>query len=310
MLKVNNIHKSYYQKKVINDLSFSVQEGEIYGLLGPNGAGKTSVLRILNKIIEPEKGDLYYNKEILQFQHLKKFGYLPEERGLYKSMTVWKHLLLFAHLKELNYKEAKKRVSFWLEKLNILSWKDKKIEQLSKGMAQKIQFIACLIHQPQLIILDEPFSGFDPLNIDLFEQILIELKKEGKSIIISSHNMKSVETMCDRALLIQNGQKIIEGSVSSWKKDYKKNIYSIKFKGNMLAFANALWSNFELLDKKEIEEGVFEAIVKMRHENNFQDLIRSLLTNVEIIKAEEVFPDLQQIFVDLVTPLQTETTPQ
>jgi len=301
MLQLTSITKSYFQKIAVDDVSLSLNEGEIFGLLGPNGAGKTTLIRIINRIIEPEKGEVRYQGELMKGRHLAEIGYLPEERGLYKSMTVYDHAMFLGRLRRMSKEEVNRSLNNWLEKFEITSWKNKRIEELSKGMAQKVQFICAVLHEPKLLILDEPFSGFDPVNVELIQNELKSMKKAGKTIMLSSHNMKSVEEICDRAALIHQSKKILEGSVLQLRDDRKDGRYAIKFKGNMLAFTHALWTGFELLEKEELAKDRFVAYVAMRGENNFQDLLKTLIGQIEIEAAWEVLPSMQQIFIETVT---------
>ena len=301
MLQLISITKSYFQKIAVDDVSLSLNEGEIFGLLGPNGAGKTTLIRIINQIIEPEKGEVRFQGELMKRKHLAELGYLPEERGLYKTMTVYDHAMFLGRLRRMSKDEVNKSLNYWLEKFDIASWKNKRIEELSKGMAQKVQFICAVLHEPKLLILDEPFSGFDPVNVELIQNELKAMKKAGITILLSSHNMKSVEEICDRVALIHQSKKILEGSVVQLREDRKDGRYAVKFKGNMLAFTHALWTGFELLDKEELSKDRFIAYVAMRSENNFQDLLKTLIGQIEIEAAWEVLPSMQQIFIELVT---------
>lgn len=301
MLQLTSITKSYFQKIAVDDVSLSLQEGEIFGLLGPNGAGKTTLIRIINRIIEPEKGEVRYKGELMKRKHLAEIGYLPEERGLYKTMTVYDHAIFLGRLRGMSKDEVNKSLTSWLDKFEITSWKNKRIEELSKGMAQKVQFICAVLHEPSLLILDEPFSGFDPVNVELIQNELKAMKKAGKTIMLSSHNMKSVEEICDRAALIHQSKKILEGSVLQLREDRKDGRFAIKFKGNMLAFTHALWTGFELLEKEELAKDRFIAYVSMRGESTFQDLLKTLIGQIEIEAAWEVLPTMQQIFIETVT---------
>lgn len=300
ILELEHISKSFYQKKAVDDVSLQINEGEIFGLLGPNGAGKTTLIRIINKIIQPERGVVHFQKELLNERHLQLIGYLPEERGLYRTMTVEDHAVFLGRLRGMNKQDILQNLNYWLDRFQIQEWRKKRIEELSKGMAQKVQFICTVLHQPQLLILDEPFSGFDPINVELIQQELIEMKAKGKTILLSSHNMKSVEELCDRIALIHQSKKIIEGSVSKIRSDRKNGSYAVRFRGNMIAFVNALWTNFELTDKEILGDNRFVAYVKMRYDNNFQDLLKSLLGQIEIEAAWEVLPSMQDVFIDLV----------
>jgi len=301
MLQLTSITKSYFQKIAVDDVSLSLNEGEIFGLLGPNGAGKTTLIRIINRIITPEKGEVRYQGELMKGKHLSQIGYLPEERGLYKTMTVYDHAMFLGRLRRMSKEEVNRNLTSWLEKFEITSWKNKRIEELSKGMAQKVQFICAVLHEPKLLILDEPFSGFDPVNVELIQNELKSMKKAGKTILLSSHNMNSVEQICDRAALIHQSKKIVEGSVMQLREERKDGRFAIKFKGNMLAFTHALWTGFELLEKEEITKDRYIAYVAMRGENNFQDLLKTLIGQIEIEAAWEVLPSMQQIFIETVT---------
>ena len=300
LLSVENVDKYYFRKIALNNISFEVKKGEIFGLLGPNGAGKTTLIRLINKITNPNKGTIKFNNEYLSDKHLKKIGYLPEERGLYTSLSVEEHVIFLATLKGLTKSEAKESLNYWLNKFEISNWKNKKIEQLSKGMAQKVQFICSVIHNPELLILDEPLSGFDPINIHLIVQILHELKKDGKTIILSTHDMKNVEEICDRILLLNHSKKIIEGSVSELREKHNKGLYGIRFKGNMIAFATALWTDFELVEKKEISKDKFEVIVKKRGDQKLDDFIKAMLDKVEIDAVWNILPGMQEVFIGLI----------
>ena len=304
MLEIQNISKSFYKKIALDDVSLKINQGEIFGMLGPNGAGKTTLIRIINKIIEPEKGVVRFKGDLMTQKHLAEIGYLPEERGLYKSMTVESHALFLGQLRGLSKSDVKIKLNYWLEKFNIQNWRDKRIEELSKGMAQKVQFICTVLHEPSLLILDEPFSGFDPINVELIKQELIEMKSKGKTIILSSHNMESVEAICDRVALIHESKKIINGKISELQENRKKGEYAVRFRGSMIAFVNALWTGFEIVDKEILGDDKFIVRVKMRGENRFDDLLKVLIGQINIEAAWEVLPSMQEIFIDLVQPKQ------
>ena len=227
LLEVNKIVKQYGDYVALNEVSLSVPKGSIYGLLGPNGAGKTSLIRIINQITLPDSGEIILDGEKLQPKHVQYIGYLPEERGLYKSMKVGEQCLYLAQMKGLTKAEAKKQLDYWFDRLGIQGWWNKKIQELSKGMAQKIQFVVCVLHQPKLLIFDEPFSGFDPVNANLIKDQIIELKNNGTTIILSTHRMESVEEMCDYVALINNSKKIIDGRVFDVREKFKKNIFGV-----------------------------------------------------------------------------------
>lgn len=300
MLEVQNISKSFFRKVALDDVSLNVKPGEIFGLLGPNGAGKTTLIRIINRIIEPDKGHVRINGDLMTQQHLSMIGYLPEERGLYRTMTVEDHALFLGQLRGLAKKDVNTQLDFWLDKFSINDWRKKRIEELSKGMAQKVQFVCTVLHEPKILILDEPLSGFDPVNVELIKQELIEMRAKGKTIILSTHNMKSVEEICDRAALIDRSKKILEGRISEIQEARKTGEYAVKFRGSMIAFVNALWTGFELVDKEILGDDRFIARVKMRGDNNFEDLLRTLLGQVKIEAAWEVLPSMQDVFIDLI----------
>ncbi len=300
MLEVKNISKSFYRKIALDDVSMTVNSGEIFGLLGPNGAGKTTLIRIINRIIEPDKGHVRFKGDIMTQQHLSQIGYLPEERGLYRSMTVEDHALFLGQLRGLSKGDVKRQLEYWLERFEITDWRKKRIEELSKGMAQKVQFICTVLHEPALLILDEPFSGFDPINIELIKQELIEMRAKGKTIILSSHNMRSVEEICDRVALINHSRKIVEGRVSDLQDERKMGLYAVKFRGNMIAFVNALWTGFEIEDKDILGDDRFVVRVRMRGDSSFEDLLKVLMGQVKIEAAWEVLPTMQDVFIDLV----------
>lgn len=301
MLEVNQISKSFYRKEALQDVSLKVGEGEIYGLLGPNGAGKTTLIRIINRIITPDSGHIRFQGELMSDKHLELIGYLPEERGLYRNMTVEDHAIFLGRLRGLSKADVKQKIDYWFDKFEINDWRKKRIEELSKGMAQKVQFICTVLHEPKLLILDEPFSGFDPLNVELIKNELIQMKHQGKMIMLSTHNMKSVEEICDSAVLINDSRKVAEGTVSDLQSSIKSGLYSVRFRGNMIAFANALWTGFEVIEKDLLGDDRFRVTVKMRDDNNFNDLLQVLIGQVELEGAEELIPSMQDVFIDLVS---------
>ncbi|MFN5911199.1 MAG: ABC transporter ATP-binding protein [Bacteroidota bacterium] len=301
MLEVKNISKAFYRKVALDDVSITVNAGEIYGLLGPNGAGKTTLIRVINRIIQPDSGYVRFKGDLMTQQHLENIGYLPEERGLYRTMTVQDHALFLGQLRGLSKSDAKQKFEFWIERFDIKDWRKKRIEELSKGMAQKVQFICTVLHEPTLLILDEPFSGFDPLNVELIKQELIAMKSKGKTIILSSHNMKSVEEICDRVALIDHSRKVVEGSVTELQESRKTGLYAVRFRGNMIAFVNALWAGFEIEDKEVMGDDRFVVRLRMRGENTFDDLLKVIMGQVKIEAAWEVLPSMQDIFLELVS---------
>lgn len=306
MLKVENISKSFFRKQALNDVSLEVNKGEIFGLLGPNGAGKTTLIRVINRITEADSGVVRINGDLMVRKHLENIGYMPEERGLYKSMTVEEHAVFLGRLRGLSKEDVKIKLNYWLEKFEIIDWKKKRIEELSKGMAQKVQFICTVLHEPDLLILDEPYSGFDPINTELIKNELTAMRNKGKTIILSTHNMKSVEEVCDRVALIHNSKKLVEGRVSDLQGDRKEGLYAIKFRGNMIAFVTALWAGFEVVDTTNPSDNLFVVKVKLRGDNTFDDLLKTLIGQIQIEAAWEVLPSMQDIFISLVQPKTAE----
>ncbi len=300
ILRVENIIKQYANHRALDDISISTKQGEIFGLLGPNGAGKTSLIRIINQITAPDSGQILLNGQEITREDISKIGYLPEERGLYKKMKVGEQALYFARLKGMSKSEAKRKLKFWFEKFEISSWTNKKVEELSKGMAQKIQFITTVLHEPKLLILDEPFSGFDPINTELIKSEILRLKENGTSIMLSTHNMNSVEEICDSIALINKSKLVVSGSLEDVKKQYDSDIYSVKFKGVMMAFANALWTGFELIDKEQLDDNTAIAYIKMKNGNKVNDLLKAILPSVEVEEIHKVIPSMNDIFIKAV----------
>jgi ABC-2 type transport system ATP-binding protein len=301
MLEVKEISKRYGKKLALNNVSAQFMAGKINGLLGPNGAGKTTLIRIINQIIEPDKGGVYWNEKLCTPLFLEKVGYLPEERGMYTNMTVAHYLTFLGKLRGMDKFRIQQELSFWFEKFDIGDWRDKRIEELSKGMAQKIQFIATIFHDPELIIFDEPFSGFDPVNVRLIRREMRELKDKGKTILLSTHNMASVEELCDRAVLIHQGEVVKEGTIAALRNSGDTKVYAIQFTGNMIAFATALWAGFDLIDKKILDEHRFIVRVRLLGENTFKDLLHTLMPHIEIEGAWEEIPGMEDVFISATT---------
>lgn len=300
ILRAENIIKRYGTHTALNDVSISVKPNSIFGLLGPNGAGKTSLIRIINQITGPDQGKVYFEGQDLQPKHIESIGYLPEERGLYKKMKVGEQAIYLARLKGMSKRDAQTNLKEWFERFEISDWWNKKIEELSKGMAQKVQFIITVMHKPKLLILDEPFSGFDPINAELIKNEIIRIKNEGATIIFSTHNMGSVEEMCDHIALINNSKKILDGSVRDVKKEYRTNEYEVEFNGNMIGFTNSLWTCAELLDKAQLDENTFKAKVKLLGNHNVNTMLQNLISGVEIRGLKEIVPSMNDIFIDVV----------
>jgi len=297
MLEVRNITKRYGIKLALDNVSAKFEPGKIHGILGPNGAGKTTLIRIINQIITPDDGGVYLNNRLMTREQLSSLGYLPEERGMYPNMTVSDFLLFMGSLRGLHKNESKAALDYWMEKFAIQEWRGKRIEELSKGMAQKVQFISTVFHNPDLLILDEPFSGFDPGNVKLMRGILREMKEEGKTILLSTHNMNSVEELCDHVVLIDKSKKILEGTVQEVKGYHSEKLYAVQFSGNMIAFATALWTGFDLVDKKIIGENRYIARVRMVGDSNFRSLLETLVPKIDIEGAWEELPSMEEVFI-------------
>jgi ABC-2 type transport system ATP-binding protein len=300
IFSAKEIVKKYDKHTALDGVSINVKKNSIFGLLGPNGAGKTSLIRIINQITGPDAGELFFNGEKLQQHHIERIGYLPEERGLYKKMEVGEQALYLAQLKGLSKQEALKRLKYWFEKFEITTWWNKKIEELSKGMQQKVQFIVTVLHEPELLILDEPFSGFDPINANLIKNEILELKEKGTSIIFSTHNMASVEELCDDIALINRSKKILEGSVKEIRKEYRTNTYKVEFTGNIISFTNAIWTGCELIEK-HTEGNVNVATVKLLYDATPNQLLQAIMPHVMVNGLEEVIPSMNDIFISRVS---------
>ncbi len=299
IITVSHIVKRYAQHTALNDVSINVPEGTIYGLLGPNGAGKTSLIRIINQITAPDEGEIMFYNEKLSSQHTSKIGYLPEERGLYKKMKVGEQALYLAQLKGLEKKQALDKLRLWFKKFEIIDWWDKKVEELSKGMAQKVQFIVTVLHEPALLILDEPFSGFDPINVELIRKELLRLKSEGATIILSTHNMASVEELCDNITLINHSKSVLEGSVHEIKQRYKEHIWEVKFAGREDAFTNGINNRF-FIDTIETEHNIHRVHIKIPNEFSPNDLLKSIIPVCEVHGFSEILPSMSEIFIAAV----------
>ena len=295
VLEVRSVSKSYSHHKALDDVSISVPEGQIFGLLGPNGAGKTSLIRIINQITMPDQGDILFKGNSLSSEHIKTIGYLPEERGLYKKMKVGEQALYLAQLKGLSTAEAKTALKEWFKKFDIEPWWDKTVEDLSKGMAQKVQFITTVLHRPKLLIFDEPFSGFDPINANIIKDEIIKLKEQGTSIIFSTHRMESVEELCDHIGLIDKSKKILDGPVQQIKENFKQQIYAVDFSSSNLDFLNVLPESFKLINKNN-----HQAEIQILNQAPASDLIRFLLDKSDIKAFEEKIPTINEIFIRTV----------
>ena len=293
MLSLQHIVKQFDSYKANNDISFDVPSSSVFGLLGPNGAGKTTLIRIITGITAPDSGTVLLDGRVFRLENRKDIGYMPEERGLYKKMKVGEQLVYLAQLKGLSQAESTKRIKHWLQKFNIESWWGKKIDELSKGMQQKIQFIATVVHQPKLVILDEPFSGLDPINADLIIKEIEELKKNGATVIFSTHRMEQVEELCKSIVLINKGKNILEGNVTDLRKQFKENQYKIEFEGEL---SSKLIDTFAI---HQPEPNIIEVQLATHQTSN--DLLHALLdSQLSIINFQEVLPSLHDIFVKRV----------
>lgn len=300
MLQAEHIIKTYDSGKKIalDDFSISVPKGSIYGLLGPNGAGKTSFIRIINQITKADSGDIHIDGEKLNPSHIRNIGYMPEERGLYKNMSIGDQILYFGELKGMSKNDALSEAKKWFEKLHIDQWWKKKLTELSKGMAQKIQFVVTVLHRPNLLILDEPFSGFDPVNANLIKDQIIELKNNGTTIILSTHRMESVEEMCDYVALINNSKKIIDGRVFEVREKFKKNIFSVKLSEVNQDNFNLFKEKFEVLNlKNEYSLTTFD----IKNEISQNELITEVLKTGNIRTFEEKIPSMNEVFISAVS---------
>ncbi|MGB0165688.1 MAG: ABC transporter ATP-binding protein [Luteibaculum sp.] len=297
MLQVNEVSKTFVNHQALNKVSIAVEQGEIFGLLGPNGAGKTTLIRIINQITAPDSGEVFLQGEKLKPEHIQHIGYLPEERGLYKKMTVGEQATYLARLKGLSAAEAKKQIKFWFERFDIESWWNKKVEELSKGMAQKVQFITTVIHQPKFLILDEPFSGFDPINAGIIKEEILRLKQAGTTIMLSTHNMGSVEEICDSFALINKSKKVLSGKVSHVKREFAPRAYYITHKNETALQAPGY---AEILSEGKNKEGLNTLELKLNENASFNQLLSDLIPQTQIISATEILPSMNDIFIEVV----------
>jgi len=299
LFEAKNIEKRYADHTALNKVSISVPKQSIFGLLGPNGAGKTTLIRIINQIIAPDMGELFFDGRKLQPEDVHRIGYLPEERGLYKKMKVGEQAIYLAQLKGLSASYAKKELEIWFKKFDILDWWNKKVEDLSKGMAQKIQFIVTIIHKPDLLIFDEPFSGFDPINVNLLKKEILQLRDQGTTIIFSTHNMSSVEEICDHIALIDQAETILEGEVQEVKNRFKKNLFEAEVNGDIVSLEDDLKKNFWLVDSYKTEIGQ-KMKVKIESHADSNDLIHIITKHGRLLSFQEILPDMNEIFIQMV----------
>ncbi len=303
LIQVNSVTKDFTGHRALDNVSISVPKQSIYGLLGPNGAGKTTLIRIINQIIGPDKGEIFFNGEKIRPKHVEKIGYLPEERGLYKKMKVGEQALYLAQLKGLHYHQTKKLLKEWFEKFDLLNWWNKKAETLSKGMQQKLQFIITVLHNPKLLIFDEPFTGFDPINVNILKDEIFKLKEQGATIIFSTHDMGSVEELCDEIALINKSKKVLEGNVRKIKKEHAKQIFRVEMAGLSSSFETLKKENFEIVEQST-KDGLIEAVIRINNDKTTNDLLEALIEVGNIVSFNEVIPSMNEIFISTVTQNQ------
>ncbi|MHA6247054.1 ABC transporter ATP-binding protein [Pontibacter sp. CAU 1760] len=295
ILKIDSVTKTYANYTALDRVSFEIPAGCIFGLLGPNGAGKTSLIRIITQITGADSGEIYFKGERLKPAHIQDIGYLPEERGLYKKMKVGEQLLYLTQLKGLSKAEATARIKTWVDRFEIRDWLGKNIEDLSKGMQQKVQFIATVLHEPSLIILDEPFSGFDPINANLIKDEILRLRDNGATIIFSTHRMESVEELCDYIALINRAQKVLDGPVKEVKDAYKTDTFQVIGNGQLLVTS----PDFQVIEQHD-HHGIFRAHIKLLNDTTPNDLLRYLIQRVEVHSFVELVPSINDIFIQKV----------
>ncbi|MCK5782314.1 MAG: ATP-binding cassette domain-containing protein [Flavobacteriales bacterium] len=304
-LQAKNVTKRYQAHTALEDLSISVEKGSIYGLLGPNGAGKTTFIRILNQIIVPDSGTILLGGEKLQPKHISMIGYMPEERGLYRNMRVGEQALYLAQLKGMNYHDAKIKLNYWFDKFEISSWWNKKIGGLSKGMAQKVQFIVTVLHEPKLLIFDEPFSGFDPVNAGIIKDEILELKDKGATVLFSTHRMESVEEMCDHIGLIHHSHKVLDGEIGEVKRNHRNNKYDITindFDESRLSELGDIVTIDSSITNKNFRDQV-DVTLKMINGTSSQELLKRLMVFGDLHSFSENIPSINDIFIQHVNKI-------
>ncbi len=300
ILQVENVSKSYSSHLALDNVSINVPEGKVYGLLGPNGAGKTTLIRIINHITAPDSGQVLFNGHRLTQADVEHIGYLPEERGLYKKMKVGEQAVFFARLKGLSKQDAVRELRRWFEKFDILSWWDKKVEELSKGMAQKVQFIVTVLHEPELLIFDEPFSGFDPINANLLKDEILALRDKGATIIFSTHNMSSVEEICDHITLINKSRNILSGRVDDIRRRHGSNIFEVFYRGDEQALRNAVDGRCEILEGSQAQAVYTSLKLHVERDEEVRGVIAAVNDAVELRSFQEIIPSMNDIFIRAV----------
>ena len=298
-LTTENVSKTYIKHKALDSVSINVPERSIFGLLGPNGAGKTTLIRIINQITAPDEGHVFLNGEQLRSKHIAQIGYLPEERGLYRKMKVGEQAMYLAQLKNVPKREAYEQLTRWFKRFDILDWWDKKVEELSKGMQQKIQFVTTVLHKPKLLIFDEPFSGFDPINANILKEEILKIREEGATVIFSTHNMASVEELCDHIALIHKSQKILDGPMKEIKREYSTNIFTAYLKNVDSHLASTLDGSFKLLEETRGED-FLKAKIQIMDATSPNQLVKNLSQIGEIHSFNEVIPSMNDIFIKTV----------
>ncbi len=300
LIRIENVTKRFAKHVALDDVSLSIPEGSIYGLLGPNGAGKTTLLRIINRIIAPDCGRVMFGGKEISADDVYRIGYMPEERGLYKKMKVGEQAIFFARLKGLSRKEATCRLKVWFEKFGIESWWDKNVSELSKGMAQKVQFIATVLHEPKLLIFDEPFSGFDPINANLLKGEILALRDKGATIIFSTHNMSSVEEVCDHITLINQSKNILSGNVDEIRHRHGANIFEIDYRGEEENILKALAGRCEIMDSAPSPTGFNKVKLHIATDEEVRAVIAAANESVEMRSFREIIPSMNDIFIRAV----------
>jgi len=298
MISIRNIVKQYAAHRALDDVSMEIETGKVFGLLGPNGAGKTSLIRIINQITAPDSGEILFNGEKLNQLHVERIGYLPEERGLYKKMEIGEQMLYLARLKGLSRAEAMRRIKLWFAKLEMESWWNKKVEDLSKGMQQKVQFVATILHEPELLILDEPFTGFDPVNAEIIKNEILDLNKKGATIIFSTHRMESVEELCDSIALLNQSHKILDGKVKDIRNTFRNGTYILEYEGAKLGFNGE--APFSVIAETSTAEN-HQVKLKINAGNRVNDVLQYMLPLAIINKVEEIIPTMNEIFIQTVS---------
>ena len=297
LLEVENVVKQFAEHRALDGVSLSVPENSVYGLLGPNGAGKTTLIRIINCITAPDSGEVRLNGKRMTAEDVRHIGYLPEERGLYKKMKIGEQALYLAQLRGMSKNDALKSLKYWFEKFEIQGWWDKKVEELSKGMAQKVQFITTILHNPKLLIFDEPFSGFDPVNADLLKREILELRDKGATIIFSTHNMSTVEDLCENISLVDKSKIVLQGNVAQIRASHATNTYMLQSTKRVDSVG------FELIETVQ-KNGIFESRIKKHASDSNNALLEKLMSQTDILSFQEVLPSMNDIFI------QTVSTPQ